>query len=676
MSKDCQPYPLERPFWAFIAGLSLFLIPFSAKLLLPFGLIILIILIKVKELKLLTLFAIGCLWAWLFAEKSPQNLRPLGGMIKLRIIDSGIIDGQAGNREIKTELIHFESHGQVQIADKKILLNSPITTQLFYGDIIEAEGALVPIEANFPNEKGYHRHLNNQGYYRIFYPASEEDIIINPSTSLRKKTLSFRDSLLNRIKNGVQSESNYRVLAAMLFGLKQELGSDQKDTLRKSGLMHIFAVSGLHVGIVSVIILYLMRLVMIPVWKRYMLLPFLLLPYLIMTGLPASGLRAWIMISVWATGMCLKRASISLNSLYCAGFLILIINPMQLLLTGFQFSFLVIFCLLCSSKSLDELCRIINEKDAWGGRASYHLEHMKNNLVKAFAISAIAFLCSFAMTIHLSANSNPFSLTVNLICIFLAAPLMLCALLASLIPPLFPLLNSFTEFFAGLAELSSNFALKPGVLSGLETLIYSLIFMLIIRVNFPYQKKIFAMITLVLGTCSFIYISKAEDKIIISRVPGQEQSEIAIFTNNQALIINCTDYSSVSFIAKEMDRRGIDRAKIIFSNRRKSSAKGIFTLLNRDRISSIHYSEKSKSLTPYQKYLTRQCFEREIPIYYGNHNASPFIFKDHQIIWGDFKIKIFSYKTGICLIKICGPNIDINRELPVSNHTYVEEFLL
>ena len=125
----------------------------------------------------------------------------------------------------------------------------------------------------------------------------------------------------------------------MLFGLKQELNSEQKDTLRKSGLMHIFAVSGLHVGIVSVLILYLMRFVMIPVWKRYMLLPLILIPYLIMTGLPASGLRAWVMISVWAMGMCLKRSSISLNSLYCAGFIILLFNPMQLLLVGFQFSF-------------------------------------------------------------------------------------------------------------------------------------------------------------------------------------------------------------------------------------------------------------------------------------------------------------------------------------------------
>ena len=105
---------------------------------------------------------------------------------------------------------------------------------------------------------------------------------------------------------------------------------------------------------------------------------------------------------------------------------------------------------------LDDLCQIINEKNTWGGRTLYHIEHMKNNFIKAFIISAIAFICSFAITIHLSANSNPFSLTINLICIFLAAPLILCSLLATIAPVLFPMLNGFTEFFAGLAEPALN----------------------------------------------------------------------------------------------------------------------------------------------------------------------------------------------------------------------------
>ena len=200
--------------------------------------------------------------------------------------------------------------------------------------------------------------------------------------------------------------------------------------------------------------------------------------------------------------------------------------------------------------------------------------------------------------------------------------------------------------------------------------------MLIIRLKIPAQHKALASGLLIFLTYFFIQIGQSGDKIIICRAPGQEQSELGLFVEGQALLINSTDYASSSFMSKEMDKLAITNGQLVISNRRKSSARGVFNLIRRDRLNSIHYLQEGKHLTAFQKYLSRQCFENEIPIYFENDNSSQVRFKDNTIIWKDFKIKIFSYKTGLCLINISSPRINITRELPISNRSYIEEFYL
>ena len=187
MSKDFQPYPLERPFWSFIAGLSAFLLPYNRGLLLLILLVIIALMIKMKQFKYLLFLIVGCLWSILFSDHKPTNLTFLGGQIKVRVIDTRIIDGKAGSQEIQVELLNFVSHANTEIKDKKILLQSPRTKKIFYGDVIEAEGALIPIMSHFPSEKAYHKHLNNQGYYRIFLPSSEDELTVESVASLNKK---------------------------------------------------------------------------------------------------------------------------------------------------------------------------------------------------------------------------------------------------------------------------------------------------------------------------------------------------------------------------------------------------------------------------------------------------------------------------------------------------------
>jgi ComEC/Rec2-related protein len=679
MSIDCHAYPLERVFWSFIAGLVIIMPWHEGSIVLDCILLAMFLsLFLYKRLYSLMFFILlGSLWGFLFQEKQPARFQAMGGKIIAEVSDSQLINGHTKRQSIELKVSTFVSHNQTELKDFKVLFQKPRNFAFYFHDQISCQGSLVPIRSTLPSEQAYINHLHLKGIYWKFIAASPEEIQIKTNSSLQKSFLSFRDKLLARLETQLDNEQNYQVLTAMLFGLKQELNSSQKDTLRRSGLMHIFAVSGLHVGIVAFILLYCLRFCFIPVWWRLSLLPVLLIPYLIMTGLPASAMRAWIMISLWSIGLCLKKSSISLNSLYCAGFIILLINPNQLLLAGFQFSFLVIFALLMSIKPLDELCRVLDEKINWGAKFSFHKHHLKNKVIKAFGITLVAYLSSLGMNIYLSANSNPFSLGVNLICIFLAAPLITSALLCSLFPIFTPILNIFTSFFAGLASLSAQFSLKLGSLTGLTCALYSLAFLFILRLQIKTKPRMISLFLLVSSLIIFLEFKPTDNEIIIFRATGQEQVCIAIFEEQDSLLINCSDFQASSFFTRELDKRALDKTSIIICDNRKHSSLGALGLINKQRVESITFLNPRSTPTAFQKYLHQQSFEMNTPLYYEAPLQSPIkklSYKSFQ--WKQYIILIDQSNLGRVSLTITYGDKKISQSFAMANVPQLERLPL
>ena len=675
MSIDCHAYPLERFFGAFIVGLITFL-PWHSLPIMAQSLILLssLLFLFYKKLYSLIFFVLlGALWAILFQEREPEKFKAMGGSLQARVDDSQIVHGQTKRRTIEMSVQSFTSHDQTQLTDFKALFEKPRELETHFHDQISCQGSLVPVSSQLASDQAYIKHLHLRGIFWMFIPLSEQDIKIVPQQSLQKSILNGRDNFLDRLEQQLRNERNYTILTAMLFGLKQELSSSQKDTLRRSGLMHIFAVSGLHVGIVAFILLWLMRLLLIPVWWRFSLLPIILIPYLIMTGLPASALRAWVMISIWSIGLCLSKSSISLNSLYAAGFVILLFDPNQVLLAGFQFSFLVIFALLMSLKPLDELCKILDEKINWGQSFSYHRHHLKNKILKTFGITFVAYMSSLGMNIYLSANSNPFSLLVNLICIFLAAPLMACALLSSALPFLNPLLNSFTDFFAGLANMSSQFSLKLGDLPGIVCALYSLAFLMILRLRPTVKTQMILLSSLLFSLILFLQWNHDDEAIIIFRGTGQEQVSLAIFEKDRSLLINCSDFQAASFFINECDKRGLSRIDLLICDNRKNSSLGSLSLLNKQRLQSLTFLNPRSTPTQFQQYLHQQSFEMNCPLYFSPPLHSPIQkINTQSFTWGSYEIEVKNSHLGKAELSIRNKEKIINRSLAMANYPQIE----
>lgn len=129
------------------------------------------------------------------------------------------------------------------------------------------------------------------------------------------------------------------VMRSILLGDKSGMDYDIYENFRTSGSLHIFAVSGLHVGIVSFLILGVLILFrMHPVNARLATLP-LLAGYVYITGMPVSAVRAFVMISLIFVAMNLRRRIHAVNILSATVILFLLWNPIQVLAPGFQLSF-------------------------------------------------------------------------------------------------------------------------------------------------------------------------------------------------------------------------------------------------------------------------------------------------------------------------------------------------
>ena len=132
---------------------------------------------------------------------------------------------------------------------------------------------------------------------------------------------------------------------ALLLGQKQHLDRDIYTSYVNAGTIHILAVSGLHVGILTLILNFLGR-PLLAVKYGHLIKPvvivILLWCFAIIAGLSPSVTRAVTMFSIVTIGWHLKRPSNIYNTLAISAFFILLFNPMVLFEVGFQMSYLAV----------------------------------------------------------------------------------------------------------------------------------------------------------------------------------------------------------------------------------------------------------------------------------------------------------------------------------------------
>src|SRR5437016_5194079 len=131
-------------------------------------------------------------------------------------------------------------------------------------------------------------------------------------------------------------------LSGIVLGLRHQTTDDIEEPFQQTGTLRLFAVAGLHVGIVARLLWTFAIVLRLPRKTATALIIPLLFFYAAITGLHTASVRAAVMSALLLGGIFFDRKVLALNSLAAAGFLILLFDSNQLFTSGFQLSFAVV----------------------------------------------------------------------------------------------------------------------------------------------------------------------------------------------------------------------------------------------------------------------------------------------------------------------------------------------
>ncbi|NLD79100.1 MAG: DUF4131 domain-containing protein, partial [Mollicutes bacterium] len=211
------------------------------------------------------------------------------------------------------------------------------------GDYIKVEGTLQePSSSRIPNLFDYKKYLMNNN---IFYLLKVDKIKL-----LRKNTnqlLKLKQFLID-VNNTNSLSSAY--INALVLGNKKLITQEVTESYQINGVSHLFAISGLHVSFLSLILLFLLK--NISEIKRYFIVSVFLLFYAFITDFSASIMRAVIFFIGLKINQIFYFYIKPINILILTLSFLLIINSFYIFDVGFQFSFIICFFLLKFQKQL------------------------------------------------------------------------------------------------------------------------------------------------------------------------------------------------------------------------------------------------------------------------------------------------------------------------------------
>lgn len=292
------------------------------------------------------------------------------------------------------------------------------------GDIVSATGILRDARAKdiVPDAADYNRYLYLQGVNSVLWLTKEE---MYPISKASDNTLSnildkARAATTNAIIDSGAGSDASAFLTAVIVGDDSYLQPDTDEAFRTSGLAHLLALSGLHVGIIIMFITVCLS------WMRpsrygyrifYILIIAASFAYAAFAGMTPSVVRAACMVAVLCVSAIFQRRANVYNSLCVAIFLWLVINPLCLFAPGFQMS-------VCAVLGITIALRAVN---------AYRIR--RTRVKKALRIFIVPMAAMAATAIPAMAYFHTFPLyflPANILASIAIVPMMFCGVLLAI----------------------------------------------------------------------------------------------------------------------------------------------------------------------------------------------------------------------------------------------------
>lgn len=221
-----------------------------------------------------------------------------------------------------------------------------------YGAALLLHAALQPIaNTGNPGAFDYRQYCAMQDIWGQVYLSSKNWRLLTNTggNSFTKLLLRTRDRVLSILKKYIPGEKESGVAEALLIGYRNDLDQELVRAYSNTGVVHIIAISGLHLGMIYGLILLLLKPFRKTKWIRWvkpLIVLIVLWGFSLLTGAAASILRSAVMFSFIVIGESLGRRTHTLNTLAASAFCLLVYDPYFLWDAGFQLSYAAVTSIL------------------------------------------------------------------------------------------------------------------------------------------------------------------------------------------------------------------------------------------------------------------------------------------------------------------------------------------
>lgn len=512
-----------------------------------------------------------------------------------------------------------------------------IYSRLKPGNYISIKGTYAKgRERRNPGEFDFNAYLNAEGITGVLsaYEASDVKIISSDADNFKAAIFDIRKSLDDFI-----SKEHLHETASLLKGLlladRSGIDYETKVQFVNSGVIHVLAVSGLHVGFIAIVFHFLFG--RFNIYLRHSLTILGLICFMLITGMPPSVVRATIMASVILISMMLNRNSNLINSLSIAALIILIVKPDEIYSPGFQLSFSAVAAIALFYPPLQKFIyslRINSQIINW--------------LLLFFAVSLSAQIGTLPFTLTYFGKLSVIALFVNIIVIPAIAVIVGIAMITVFFSFFLPFAVSHFAFandiltyslfkivnWSGSLDFSfiriNNFSIADALIfySALGLIFY------LFRISKRFSIKIAAAVLL---SISVIIFSSLDDKELLKENElnvlvidvGQGDAILIKFPNGKTALIDAGEAAfyfdnGERVVAPLLDHLGIKQVDYGFISHLDADHYGGFiSLIEKGRIKKIVKPQFDSTL---QKDIRLENFLRKknVPFEYYTRSAKTF----------------------------------------------------
>lgn len=253
----------------------------------------------------------------------------------------------SAQHEIKTN-IKMIVHVAVDSSNTSIPL---LTTGSYMATTMQP--SLVP---DTHNPGGFHYKVwlfRNEITHQLYVAKGTWTIL--PTKKSKQYLQVLQQKIKNRLQQNITGKQEKAVAAALLIGYKQDIDSDLMKAYSNTGVIHVIAISGLHLGLIYGLLLSIFSWMPDSIIKKWTAPPIMLLVlwgFALLTGAGPSIVRAAVMFSFIIIAKVVKQNSNIINALAASAFFLLLLHPFYLWDIGFQLSYAAVLSIVLYQKHI------------------------------------------------------------------------------------------------------------------------------------------------------------------------------------------------------------------------------------------------------------------------------------------------------------------------------------